>query len=182
MNMPIKPGFGVRGGISADVAGIAVRQIKGKEVSLLLHPTNDDQRLSKIRLPMPGGMAQGDKHLLAGSLLAANVVFDDRVATIKSTFVSQPLKYPLCGVALLAWARLILRKPAINGGDEWIKLGPTDRCCPSIARRFRIRQHLSDTIPADPKILRNLTPTQPVLKMSVTNLQIQIHGVIPQTL
>ena len=61
--MPIKPGFGVRRRIRADVARIAMRQIKGKEVGLLLNPADNNQRFAKVRLPMPWGMAQGHKHL-----------------------------------------------------------------------------------------------------------------------
>lgn len=63
MHMPVKPGFGVRRRISADVARIAVWQIKGKEVRLLLDPADDNQRFAKVRLPVPRRMAQGDKHL-----------------------------------------------------------------------------------------------------------------------
>ena len=51
---------------------------------------------------------------------------------------------------------------------------------PPTPRRFGIRQHLRNSISADPKIPNNLTPTQPVLQLSVTNLQMQIHGEYPQ--
>ena len=63
MDMSIKPGFGVRSGISTGVTRIAVREIKGKEVRLLLNPANDNQRFAKVCLSVPWGMAQRDEHL-----------------------------------------------------------------------------------------------------------------------
>ena len=59
MHVPVQPGFIVRRRISADVACIAVRQIKGEEKRLLLDTANDNQRFAKVRLAMPWGMAQG---------------------------------------------------------------------------------------------------------------------------
>ncbi len=38
MNMAVKPSLGVGSRIGPDITGIAVRQIKGKEISLLLDP------------------------------------------------------------------------------------------------------------------------------------------------
>ena len=46
-----------------DVACITVRQVKGKEVRLLFNPADHNQRFAKVRLPMPWGMAQRNKHL-----------------------------------------------------------------------------------------------------------------------
>ena len=106
----------------------------------------------------------------------------NRVSAIISAFIAQPFKYPLGCMALLARAGLIFCQPTIDLRNIRIKLGPLDRRCPPIPRRFGIRQHLRNTVSADPKIPSNLTPTQPVLKVSVTNLQIQIHGEYPQAL
>ena len=61
MYMPIKPSLGIRRRISADITGIAVRQIKGKEVRLLFNTPNNNQRFAKIRLtvtPADGSAAQ----------------------------------------------------------------------------------------------------------------------------
>jgi len=55
MHMAIKPGFRVGGGIGANIAGVAVRWIKGKEMGLLFNTANDNQCLAKVRLPMSGG-------------------------------------------------------------------------------------------------------------------------------
>ena len=63
MHVTVQPSLGVRRRISADVACITVRQIKGKEVRLLFNPVDHNQRFAKVRLPMPWGMAQRNKHL-----------------------------------------------------------------------------------------------------------------------
>ena len=61
--MPIKPGLGVGRWIRADIAGITMRQIKGKEVGLLFNTTNNNQSFPKVSLHMPRGMTQRHKHL-----------------------------------------------------------------------------------------------------------------------
>ena len=61
--MPIKPGLGVGRWIRADIAGIAMRQIKGKEVGLLFNTPNNNQSFPKVSLPMLRGMTQRHKHL-----------------------------------------------------------------------------------------------------------------------
>ncbi len=78
-------------------------------------------------------------------------------------------------MALLARAGFLLGQPMVNLACVWIKLGPPDRCRSPIPRWLAIRQYLRNTVSADPEIPSNLTPTQPVLKVSVTNFQIQIH-------
>ena len=79
-------------------------------------------------------------------------------------------------MALLARAHFVLQQPLVNLIGKTIKPGPLDRGRPSIPRRLRIRQHLRNTVPADPKIPCYPAPAQPILKMSAPNLQIQIHG------
>ena len=88
MHMPIKPGFGVSCRISADIAGITVRQIKGKKVRLLFDPANDSQRFAKVSLTMPGRMAQRNKHLPRTTLLRTHIVFDKSIAAIKPAFIA----------------------------------------------------------------------------------------------
>ena len=133
-------------------------------------------------LPMPWGMAQRNKHLPRAALLRTHIVFDNRVSAIISAFIAQPFKYPLGCMALLARAGLIFCQPTIDLRNIRIKPGPLDRRCPSIPRRFRIRQHLRNTVAADPKISCYTASAQPILKMSPANLQIQIHGEYPQAL
>jgi len=159
-----------------------VWQVKGKEVRLLFNSTDDNQRFAKVRLAVPRGVAQWDKHLLAAALLGTHIVFYNRVSAIIPAFIAQPFKYPLGRMPLLARAGIILGQPLVNLTCVRIKLGPLDRRSTSVPGRFRIRQHLRDTVPADPKIPSYPTPAQTVLKVSVTDLQIQIHGEYPQTL
>ncbi|EFO29951.1 hypothetical protein TRICHSKD4_5791 [Roseibium sp. TrichSKD4] len=182
MHMSIKPGFGVSFRISANIARITVRQIKGKKVRLLFDPANDNQRFAKVSLAMPWRMAQRHKHLPRAALLRTHIVFDNRIAAIKPAFIAQSFKYLLGCMALFARAALVFRQPAIDLVCVRIKLWPLDRCSAPVTWRFRVRQHLRNTVPADPKITRNLTTTQTVFKMSVTNLQIQVHGEYPQAL
>ena len=85
-------------------------------------------------------------------------------------------------MALFARKVLILGQPPVNLACVRIKLGPLDRRSPPLPGRLRVRQHLRNTISADPKIPSYLTPTQTFLKVSVTHLQIQIHGEYPQAL
>ena len=131
---------------------------------------------------MPCRVAQRHKHLPRAALSGTHIVFDNRVTAIKSAFCAQSFKYLLGCMALFARAGPVFLQPAINLVCARIKLRPIDRCSPSIHRRLRIRQHLRNTILADPKITRNLKTTQTFFKMSVTNLQIQLHGEYPQAL
>ncbi len=131
---------------------------------------------------MTGRMAQRHEHLLAGPLPVSNIILDDGVAAIKTALVPQPLENTLGGVTLLARAVPVFSKPLVHLAGERIQLRAPDRRCSPISRRFRIGQHLRDTVPADAKIPGNLTPAQSILEMSVTHLQIQVHGVYPQAL
>ncbi len=63
MHMPVKPSLGVGRRVRANIARIAVWQVKGKEVRLLLNTANDNQGFAKVGLTMPRRMAQRDKHL-----------------------------------------------------------------------------------------------------------------------
>ena len=63
MNMAINPGLGDRRRISPNKARIAVRQIQGEEMRLLLNPADHNHGFAEIRLGMAGGMGQWDKHL-----------------------------------------------------------------------------------------------------------------------
>lgn len=63
MNVAIHPGLGRRRWIGLDRAGMAVRQIKRKEVQLLLNTTDHRNRLAKISLSMARRMRQRNEHL-----------------------------------------------------------------------------------------------------------------------
>src|SRR6056297_1047860 len=182
MDMAVKPRLGIGRRIGPDVARVAVRQIKGKEVCFLLDAADYNKHFTKIGLCMTGRMAQRHEHLLAGPLPVSNVILDDGVAAIKTALVPQPLENTLCSVALLARAAPVFSKPLVHLAGERIQLRAPDRRCSPISRRLRMGQHLRNTVPADPKIPGNLASAQSILEMSVTHLQIQIHGVYPQAL
>src|SRR6056297_3329381 len=182
MDMAVKPRLGIGRRIGPDVARVAVRQIKGKEVCFLLDAADYNKHFTKIGLCMTGRMAQRHEHLLAGPLPVSNVIPDDGVAAIKTALVPQPLENTLCSVTLLARAAPVFSKPLVHLAGERIQLRAPDRRCPPISRRLRIGQHLRYTVPADPKIPGNLASAQSILEMSVTHLQIQIHGLYPQAL
>ncbi len=182
MHMPIQPGLGGCRRIGPDKTRIALRQIKGEEVRLPLNAANHDRRFTKIRLRMPGRMAERHEHLFARALPGPDAVFDDCVSAIKAALVAQPLKDTLCGVAPLARTRFVLSKPLVDLAGERIQLRAPNRRCPPIPRWLRIGQHLRNTVSANPKIPGNPTPAQPILKMSPTHLQIQFHGENPPAL
>jgi len=83
---------------------------------------------------------------------------------------------------LLAAPPLVLGKPLVDLFPVKIQLRAPDRRRPPITGRLRISQHLRYTVPADAKMPGNPTPAQSILEMSLTNLQIQIHGKYPQAL
>ena len=182
MDMAVQPGLNRRGRIGPDRTGIAMRKIEGEEVRLPLDPADHHKRFAKVRLRMAWRMAQWYEHLLAGSLSEPDVILDDGVAAIKPALIPKPLKDALRRVALLAGADLVLGKPLVDLVRVRTQLRPPDRRHPPIARRLGIGQHLRNTVPADPKIPGNLASAQAILKMSVTHLQIQVHGVYPQAL
>src|SRR5690606_15255296 len=102
VDMAVHPCLGHSSRISPDIAGVAVGQIEHEKLLLLFHPADDNYSLPKVRLAMPGRMGQRHKHFLTAPLPLAHVVLDDRVAAGKSMFITQPVKYPLGRMALLA--------------------------------------------------------------------------------
>lgn len=68
MDVPIQPGLGGGRRIGPDKTGNPVRQVKGEEMRLLLHPADHDQRFAENRLCVSRRMAERHEHLLAGPL------------------------------------------------------------------------------------------------------------------
>ncbi|EEB82617.1 conserved hypothetical protein [Roseobacter sp. GAI101] len=172
VNMPIQPSLGVRGRIGTDITGITMRQIQREEIGFLLNATNHNQRFAKVGLRMSGRMAQRHEHLTRTALLVAHIIFDDGVPAVEAAFITEPFKNALGCVSLLTRAHLVFRQPPINLIDICIQLRAFNRRRPPVSRRLRMRQHLRNTVPADPKIPSYLPPAQPILKMGATHLQI----------
>ena len=78
--MAVHPGLRRRRGIGPHEAGVAVRQIKDKEMGLLLDPADDDGCFTEIRLGLSRRMGQRHKHLLAPPFALPDIILDDRVA------------------------------------------------------------------------------------------------------
>ncbi len=169
--MAVHPCLGHSSRISPDIAGVAVGQIEHEKVRLLFHPADDNYSLPKVRLAMPGRMGQRHKHFLTAPLPLAHVVLDDRVAAGKSMFITQPVKYPLGRMALLARHRPVLVKPPINDRGERVQLRASHRRLPPITRRNRIRQHLANRIARDAEMPGCFALAHAAIA-SQTNLQI----------
>ena len=89
----------------ANVRRIALRQVKGEEMHLLLDPGDDRPRFAEISLRMPWRMRQRHEHLPAMAAMLTNVVLHDRVPTGESVLVTKTLEDALRGVPLLPmWA------------------------------------------------------------------------------
>ena len=67
-------------GIRPHVARIAVRQVEGEEVRLLLDAADHHQRLADVRLRVAGRVVQRHEHLAAAALMLTQVCLHDGVA------------------------------------------------------------------------------------------------------
>ena len=71
MHVPVDPCLGRRRSVRANVRRIALRQLKGEEMHLLLDPGDDRPRFAEISLRVPWRMRQRHEHLPA---MAATVL------------------------------------------------------------------------------------------------------------
>ena len=115
--------------------GVAVRQIEGEEIGLLLDATNENQRLTKVRLPMTRRMVQRHKHLAAAPLMLPHIGLHDRVAALKTVLVPQPFENTLGCVTLLPGSTDIIAKPLIDDVCEPVQLWPLDRRSSAVPSR-----------------------------------------------
>ena len=175
VNVAIDPGLRRRRRIGPNVARIAVRQVKGKEVDLLLHPADHRQRFTEIRLGVTGRVVQRHKHLTATTLLLAHVVLHDRVATGEPVLDAQPIEHPLGRVTLLARTANIFGQPLIDDLTEPVQLRPTDRRRPPIPGRNRKPHDLPHAVARYPKVTCRLSPAHAITARKA-NLPIQFHG------
>ena len=81
MDMAVGPRLGRRRRVGPDVTGVAVRQVEGEEVRLLLDPADHHRAfLAEVRLGVAGRMMQRHEHLAAAPLMLAQIRLHDRVA------------------------------------------------------------------------------------------------------
>ena len=181
VDMAVDPGLGNRRRIRPDIAGVAVRQIEGEEVRLLLHPADHHHRLAEIRLCLTRRMGQRYEHLLVPAFVLAHIILDDRVAAGEPVLFAQAVEDPLGRVALLAGRRTIPFQPAVDDCDEPVQLRAPDRRLTPVPRRGRIGQHLGNAVPRDVEMLRSRPLAHP-FRASQPYLQVKFHGIDPSTL
>ena len=71
---------------------VRVRQVKCQEVDLALHPADDPDRFTEVRLGMPGRMHQRHEHFLRSLPTKRDVILHDRDTARKAVLVPQPLE------------------------------------------------------------------------------------------
>ena len=81
MHMAIDPSLRLGRLKGPNETGIAVRQVGGEEVLLLLNIAEDYPGLAKVSLCVARRMAQRHEDLPPTGLLFAHVILDDRIAT-----------------------------------------------------------------------------------------------------
>ena len=181
VDMPIHPGFRCRRRICTDVAGIAVRQIKREEVSLLLDAADHHGGFAKVGLGMAWRVRERNEHLAMPPAMFAHVVLDDCIAAGKPVLVTEPLENTFGRMSLLARALPILEKPSIDDHGEAFQLRPPDRHRTPVARRHRKRHHLPHAVPRYPEMTSRLALAH-AFGTRQANLAIQIHGEDPPAL
>ena len=124
VDVAVHPGLGGRRRISADEAGVALRQVEGEEMRRLLDPADEHGRFAEVGLGMAWWMVQRHEHLPAAPPMLPDVVLHDGVAADKPMLVAQPLVHPLRGVALLGALAEILPQPLVDDLGEPVQLRP----------------------------------------------------------
>ena len=175
VNVTIDPGFGDRRRIRPDITGIAVREIKGKEMGLLFDPTDDDHRLAEVGLRMTRRMDQRHEHLPPPPFALAHVILHDGVAAREAMFCPKTLEHPFGRVALFTVPALILDKPSIDDLGKPIQLRPFDLGLAPVAGRHRKRQHLADAVARYPEMQCSSSRAHAVSTRQ-TDLPVKFHG------
>jgi len=153
--MAVAEGFRRLRRIGRYEAGVRVRQVKGEEVELAVHPADDPDRLPKVGLRMPRWMHQRHKHLPRPLPPAGHVILHDRDAAREAVLVAQPFEYPLRRVLLLLRSTFVRDQDRFDNRDEGAQLRLRRRLRPPIARRYGELQHLVDGPRINPKPSRN---------------------------
>ena len=107
--------------------------------------------LAKIRLRMPRSVAQGNKHFLRQTLLAAHILMHNGQPARVAMFIAQPLKHPLRGMPLLGTHGAVTLDHRVNMLSESSQLDRYTRRLAPISRRNRVRQHLRDRVAVNTK-------------------------------
>ena len=111
--MPVDPRLGRRRSVRPNVRRIALRQVKGEEMHLLLDPGDNRPRFPEIRLRVPWRMRQRHEHPPA---MAAMLYLGARIG---NTSVNSMLK-PTRLMIVFAWIPTLLPTTYIPEVALWL--------------------------------------------------------------
>ena len=160
-------------------AGVAVRQVHGKEVDLPFHTADLRQRLAEVDLRMSRIMAQRHEHLPLPQPTLVHIVLHDRQPAGVAVLVPKPLEDPLRGVPLLRLTALILLQDLVDDPDERVQLRSRRRLAAPIPGRHRENHHLGYRPRVDPKPSRRLAMAQPLDLHRIADASIELHALHP---
>jgi len=168
--------------ISTDIAGIALGQIKRKEMNLLLNSTQNNNGFAKVRLTMTRRVRQRNKHLPCLLTMASNIVFHRRVSPGEPFLLAKPVVNPLRRVTLFLGPLEVTQHPRINIIRETIQLRTANILRPTVTRWRRKRAHLINRSTCQAKITGDRALAATLFKVRATHLQINFHSVNPPAL
>src|SRR5271165_3957835 len=177
--VPVAKRFGGFRRIGLHKAGVAMRQVDGKEVDLALYPGNLRHRLAKVRLRMAGIMPQRYEDLELPQSARQHVVLNNGDPAGIAVLVAKPLEDPLRGMPLLPRPALILRQDTVDDPGERIQLRTRRRPAPPVPGRYREHQHLGYCPRVNPKLSRRFPSAQTLDLYRVTNPPIKLHHFHP---
>src|SRR5262245_50141968 len=163
-------------------AGVAVRQVHGEEVDLLLHPADHRHGFAEVGLRMPGIVSQRYEHLPQPLAARQHVVLHDGDTAAIAMLVAQPLEDPLRGVPLLRPPVLIRLPDPVGEAEELIPPRPYRRLAPPVTGPHRERQHLRHRPRVYAKPSCRLPLADPLNEHCSPNLCIQLHALHPPAL
>ena len=164
VHVPVDPRLGRSRRVRPNVRRVAVRQVKGEEVNLLLVPAEDHPRFAEIGLRVPRRMLKRHVRLAASSTMLVHVVLHGRVPAGEAVLVSKTLENALRRVPLLATVILaITPPPLVDETGEPVELRAPHRNCAPAPRGTENRSILlthSRELPKWRAAARSLIPSR----------------------
>ena len=160
--MTVQPGFRCRRRVGGDKASVAVRKRHNEKMRPIPHAGDDRIRLAKVRLSMAWRVHQRHEHLPRTTAPFAHVILDDGLPAGEVMLVAKTLEYPLRRVALLAVNRSVILQNTVDDIREGIQLRALRWPAATVARRFRMPQHLLHRLSRKTKPTCRFSLTQPI--------------------
>ena len=133
VHVPVDPCLGRRRRVCPNVRCVAVRQVEGEEMDLLLDPADERPRFAEIGLRVPRRMNQRHVHLPTPTMMLANMVLHDRVPAGEPVLVAKTIEDALRGVPLLAMVVLAIPpQPLVDESGKSVELRTAERRTRSI--------------------------------------------------